>query len=304
MSLPLYQANDAISVAIQSDHFKSSFRDISAKLRESPNQLGSFDSMESIVEAFVADYESSDDFTFVANANTGEEEVFQLHGVLSETRLPPVLKGNRVSMTSLVQTVKLISIDDDEDFRIAGHAASRMLEFLQQSTGASVQAPYAVQHGIAREFTAVNWLLTPSHSAFPEDVIDLPSTYDPGQTLKSSIDEGKFAFTKDNQVAFNKLTLDEGNHLQRIMHIKPGTFRPGQIVNIGVSFRLIKSQNSSPMRFIAHLDSILDDRRFQKSAPTRGLPAKRRPFNEKPKVKGNLCGPVPSQASFPPMLTD
>lgn len=115
MSLPLYQANEAISVAIQSDHFstyslafsfmlsdlylglESSFQEISAKLRNSPNQLSSFDSMESIVEAFMTDYESSDDFIFVANvnANTGEEEVFQLHGVVSETRLPPVLKGNR-----------------------------------------------------------------------------------------------------------------------------------------------------------------------------------------------------------------
>ncbi len=52
-------------------------------------------------------------------------------------------------MKSLVQTIKLISIDEDEDFRTAGHAASRMLEFLQKSTYASVQAPYAVQHGIA-----------------------------------------------------------------------------------------------------------------------------------------------------------
>ncbi len=51
--------------------------------------------MESIIEAFVVDYEASDDFIFVANASTGEEEVFQLHGVVSETRLPPVLKGNR-----------------------------------------------------------------------------------------------------------------------------------------------------------------------------------------------------------------
>ncbi len=114
-------------------------------------------------------------------------------------------------MNGLVQTVKLVSIDDDEDFRTAGHTVSRMLEFLQQSTGAPVQAPYVVQHGIAREFTAVNRLLTPSHSAFPEDVIDLPSSYDPSQTLKSSFNEGKFAFTKDNQVAFNKLTLDESN---------------------------------------------------------------------------------------------
>lgn len=112
MSLPLYQANDVISVAIQSDHFstyslafsfmlsdlylglESSFQEISAKLRNSPNQLSSFDSMESIIEAFMMDYKSSNDFIFVANANTGEEEVFQLHGVVSETCLPPILKGN------------------------------------------------------------------------------------------------------------------------------------------------------------------------------------------------------------------
>ncbi len=47
------------------------------------------------------DHQSSDDFAFVANANTGEEEVFQVHGILTETRLPPVLKGNQYVCSGL-----------------------------------------------------------------------------------------------------------------------------------------------------------------------------------------------------------
>ncbi|PBL01581.1 hypothetical protein ARMGADRAFT_1023041 [Armillaria gallica] len=192
--------------------FQKIYGEVVAKVRNLPNQLAGFDSSQAIAEAFIVDYQNSDDFVFVANAESGEEEVFQVHGIISETRLPPVQKGNRcssVSMTGLVQTVKLVSIEDNQEFRTAAVTISRMCEFLQQSVGAPVQAPYAVQHGITREITFVNRLLTPTHSAFPEDIITLPSAFDPSQSLKASIDEGKFAFTKDNQVAFNKLALNE-----------------------------------------------------------------------------------------------
>ncbi len=114
-------------------------------------------------------------------------------------------------MNGLVQTVKLIGINNDNDFQMAGLAISRMLEYLQQSVGTPVQAPYAIQHGIAREFTFVNRLLTPTHSAFPDDVVDFPSTFDPSQSLINSLNKGKFMFTRDNQVAFSKLTVNEDN---------------------------------------------------------------------------------------------
>lgn len=52
-------------------------------------------------------------------------------------------------MNGLVQTIKLIGTKDDQEFHLAGLAISRMFEFLQQSVGAPVQAPYAVQHSIA-----------------------------------------------------------------------------------------------------------------------------------------------------------
>ncbi|KAK0431279.1 hypothetical protein EV421DRAFT_1912006 [Armillaria borealis] len=209
MSLPFYEASEAITLAIRGDDFKKIYREVASKVRDMLNQLASFNSSQAIAEAFVVDYQTSDNFVFVANAESGEEEVFQVHGVISETRLPPIQKGNHVTMNGLVQTVKLVSTEDDQEFRMSAITISRMCEFLQQSVGAPVQAPYTVQHGIAREITFVNRLLTPTYSAFPEDIITLPSVFDPSQSLKASIDEGKFAFTKDNQVAFNKLALNE-----------------------------------------------------------------------------------------------
>ncbi|KAK0470900.1 hypothetical protein IW261DRAFT_1572587 [Armillaria novae-zelandiae] len=269
MSLPVCEADEAITVAIQGDEFR--------KL-----------SSEAILEAFTVDYKTSDDFVFVANIESGEEEVFHVHGIISETRLPPVIKGQHINMGTLLQTVKLISVDDDQDFHAAVIAVSAIYEFLQQSVSSSVQAPYGIQHGTSRDMTFVNRLLTPSHSAYPEDIIVFPSTLDPSESLKSAIDEGRFAFTKDNQVRFDKLmSNDVGDQLHFVDHIQPGVFRPGQIVNVGVSFRLIKPKMSAPMHFISHLDSVsllswgarkvLDEQHFQQVRPKHGLPAKRRP---------------------------
>ncbi len=49
------------------------------------------------------------------------------------------------------------------------------------------------------------------------------------------------------------------NHIlssRRISGIKPGNFRPGQIVSIGVSFRLVKSRQNDQLMFLSHLDSL------------------------------------------------
>ncbi|KAK0440475.1 uncharacterized protein EV420DRAFT_1485941 [Desarmillaria tabescens] len=183
MSLPQYQASNAITLAVQSDDFKNMYKEVSDQLNQEPNQLFSYNSTQSILEGFLVDYQSSDDFVFITNANTGKEEVFQVHGVISEVHLPPVLKAN-------------------------------------------------------------------------QQVHSLPSSYDSSQTLEEYLSEGKFAFTKDNQVAFNKLSVNEDHQLCMIEHIKLGIFCPGQIVNVGVLLRLIKSTAPSPMCFISHLDSV------------------------------------------------
>ncbi|SJL16368.1 uncharacterized protein ARMOST_19890 [Armillaria ostoyae] len=149
MSLPVYEASDAITLAVQGDEFKKIYREVASKVRDLPNRLAGFDSSQAISESFTVDYQTSDDFVFVANAESGEEEVFQVHGVISEMRLLPVQKANRVSMSGLVQTVKLVGVEDNQEFRMAAITISCMCEFLQQSVGAPVQAPYTIQHGIA-----------------------------------------------------------------------------------------------------------------------------------------------------------
>ncbi|PBK93810.1 hypothetical protein ARMGADRAFT_1079313 [Armillaria gallica] len=240
----------------------------------------------------------SDAFTFIANHETGEEEVFEVHGVLSEVKLPPVPKNSRVRVNDLIQTVKIISIDGDEEFRKACVAIARLEDLLQQSTATTTKVPYGIKQGTASELVFVNRLLTPTHSACTEDVVTIPESYDPNHCLKDVLGENKFLYTRDSQVTFNKLQRDGHDNSRRISGIKPGIFRPGQIVSIGVSFRLVKSRQNDQMMFLSHLDSltllswgvrkILDEQpRINQQRSLRKLPTKRRAFviTEEPKEK-------------------
>ncbi|PBK66568.1 hypothetical protein ARMSODRAFT_977477 [Armillaria solidipes] len=284
MSLTSYKAPDTLAASIQQESFTT------APLSGQPGDLGLHDSAESILDTFVVDTVSSDDFVFLANESSGEEEVFQVRGVVSEVKLPPVLKAQRVSINELTQTVKIISIDDDEWFRKASSAASRIAEFMEQHVQETVRIPYAIRHGAIREFQFVNRLLMPAHRTAAEDVIELPPAYDPSHTLQAVINEGKFVYTKDNKPAFEKFSLNEDGQYTRVRGVKPGTYRPGQIVAIGVSFRLVRSTNSDTMMFVAHLDSVallswgvmknLDDNRATRHrAQKHVLPIKKRHTN-------------------------
>ncbi len=78
---------------------EQTFRAATAPLISLPGDLGLHDLMESILDSFIVDAKSSDDFVFLANERSSGEEVFQVRGVLSEVKLPPVLKGQRYSIT-------------------------------------------------------------------------------------------------------------------------------------------------------------------------------------------------------------
>ncbi|SJL14192.1 uncharacterized protein ARMOST_17647 [Armillaria ostoyae] len=256
MSLTSYKAPDTLAASIQQESFKLAFHAAMASLSRQPGDLGLHDSAESILDTFVVDSVLSDDFVFLENESSGEEEVFQVQGVVSEVKLPPVLKAQRVSINELTQTVKIISIDDDEWFRKASSATSHIVEFMEQHVQETVWIPYAVRHGAIREFQFVNRLLMPAHRTTVEDVIVLPPAYDPSHTLQAVINEGKFVYTKDNKPAFKKFSLNEDGQYTRVHGVKPGTYRPGQIVAIGVSFHLVRSTNSDTMMFVAHLDLV------------------------------------------------
>ncbi|SJL11509.1 uncharacterized protein ARMOST_14913 [Armillaria ostoyae] len=287
MSLTNYKAPDTLTTSIRQDSFKQTFRAATVPLIGLPGDLGLHDSVESILDTFVVDAKSSDDFVFLANERSSGEEVFQVRGILSEVKLPPVLKGQRVSINELIQTVRLISFDEDEWFRKATTAASRIAEYMEQHVQETVRIPYAICHGAIREFQIVNRILTPVHRMAVEDVIELPLSYDPSRTLQPIIGEGKFVFTKDNKPSFEKFSMNEDGQYTHVRGVKPSTFRPGQIVVVGVSFRLVRSTNSDMMMFVTHLDSIallswghLDESRVTRHRVQKhALPIKKRHCN-------------------------
>lgn len=68
---------------------------MTAPLNGLPGDLGLYDTIESILETFAVNSVSSDNFVFLANEMSGMEEVFQVRGIISEVKLPPVLKAQR-----------------------------------------------------------------------------------------------------------------------------------------------------------------------------------------------------------------
>lgn len=57
---------------------------VTAPLNGLPSDLGLYDTIESILETFAVDLVSSDNFVFLANEMSREEEVFQVRGIISE----------------------------------------------------------------------------------------------------------------------------------------------------------------------------------------------------------------------------
>lgn len=97
MSLTGYKAPDTLTTSIQQDSFsehvllppykapvtyvsiaKQAFRDATVPLNGQPGDLSLYDLAELILDAFVVDTMSSDDFVFLVSESSGEEEVFQV----------------------------------------------------------------------------------------------------------------------------------------------------------------------------------------------------------------------------------
>ncbi|PBK83620.1 hypothetical protein ARMGADRAFT_1037787 [Armillaria gallica] len=167
MSLTSYKAPDTLTTSIQLESFsvhltatpyealltsfsiaEQVFREVTALLNGQPGDLGLYDLVESILDAFMVDTVSSDDFVFLANESSGEEEVFQ--------------------------TVKLVSIDGDEWFQKASSAASHIAKFMKQHIQETVRIPHAIHYRAIKDFLFVNQLLTPAHRTAREDIIKLP----------------------------------------------------------------------------------------------------------------------------------
>ncbi|SJL03660.1 uncharacterized protein ARMOST_07017 [Armillaria ostoyae] len=156
MSFQTYKASNAIQAAMADEQFKQTYKHTIKPLMGKPGCITNYTSTQSILESLEVDEGSSDAFSFIANHETGEEEVFEVHSVLSEVKLPPVLKNSRVHVNDLIQTVKIISIDGDEEFRKACIAIAHFVDLLQQSTVTTTKVPYGIKQETASELVFVN----------------------------------------------------------------------------------------------------------------------------------------------------
>ncbi|PBK58943.1 hypothetical protein ARMSODRAFT_1027850 [Armillaria solidipes] len=221
-------------------------------------------------------------------SNTREEALFQLQGVLTEVRLLPVRQETKVrSANDLKQSVRIVS-PGDAFFQGAAQAIARFVEFFEETMGQQIIVPASVCSGQAHKLCFYTRLLTPAHAANLEDIVEFPSSYDPSNVLEHLLGDNKFVFTDDNCITFQRLSAASAEQSHPSLKVSPAMFRPGQLVNVGVSFRLFKNADEK-LIFLPHLDyismvsskgfKVIDSQKYSsnRNIPTRG-PAKQKRY--------------------------
>ncbi|PBK87953.1 hypothetical protein ARMGADRAFT_1034252 [Armillaria gallica] len=99
---------------------------------------------------------------------------------------------------------------------------------------------------------AENRLLSPAFFC-SERRLEPPKEIDAGGALKAITREGDHIYTEDNVVIFHEWTKDEADNIVATS-THPGTLRAGDLVNMGVSFRIV--HYSGKGRIQVRLDSV------------------------------------------------
>ncbi|KAF9010929.1 hypothetical protein BDZ89DRAFT_1143387 [Hymenopellis radicata] len=239
-----------------------------------------------IARDFVIDANSNEHFVFVNQRCQGAEQVFIVRGTISEVCLPPLVQNPSAPqrLGQVHQSVTLISYTSDKIFNDSGKAASNLLEFLVAAVPVSVNRSAIVDDSGRTKFLKFKTpFLSPCRRVHPDDVITVPSAYDPSGTI-SYDDIGNLVMSRDNVVAFNSLKKRTDGGWSRIRGVDPTIFRPGSIVEAGVTFRLLKQRHDYII--VCHLDSLtliwqdgpklLRELRAKQRTQARALPKKDR----------------------------
>ncbi|PBK96251.1 hypothetical protein ARMGADRAFT_1028428 [Armillaria gallica] len=186
-------------------------------------QLARFTEASAIETDLITSSPGHDKQCFVPWKNTKEEAVLNIQGILVEAAILPIIGGHQNKCDRIFQWIKIIAPANNKQFIKAVQAIQNICDFMARG-------------GICAENKLMN------HAMFNNDETIIPDQIIDGEgLLKECIEHGAHVYTEDNVV-------------QSTNTIHPGTVKVGDIVDIGVSFRL--QCLGQETKFQIHLDSI------------------------------------------------
>ncbi|PBK84552.1 hypothetical protein ARMGADRAFT_1088324 [Armillaria gallica] len=214
-------------------------------------QLARFAEASAIETDLITSSPGHDKQCFVLWKNTKEEAVLNVQGILVEAAIPPIIGGHQNKCDRIFQWIKIIAPANDKQFIKAVQAIQNIYDFMAQYTD-NVQPLSPSTLTSSGGIRAKNKLM--NHAMFNNDETIIPDQIIDGEgLLKECIEHGAHIYTEDNVVQFFEWTTDDKKNVSTNT-IHPGTIKVGDIVDIGVSFRL--QCLSQETKFQICLDSV------------------------------------------------
>ncbi|KAK0452792.1 uncharacterized protein EV420DRAFT_1482091 [Desarmillaria tabescens] len=194
MQLDLLQSNKAMIKHLQ---MKSS-------------QLAQFDDIGKLGNSLTVDSLSSTHTHYLLWANSQEEAVLNIQGVLAEVYIPPITTAEMKSLTKAYQSMKIVALEDDKQFASALHAIDNIENFMMRHSSPMDHPMAPTFIGDLSAIHAENRLLVPRHFC-SDAAIDPSQEVDANGVLRATIRKGMHMYMDDNVVLFQEWTKDNGN---------------------------------------------------------------------------------------------
>ncbi|KAI0362714.1 hypothetical protein OH77DRAFT_1416997 [Trametes cingulata] len=224
-------------------------------------QLSSYVSYETVEKTFKLKLVSENDGILIW-AENGEEVVLYAQGFLAELTLPPVTRASRINPKAAHRTfqyVKLIG-PQSEAFEAGMQAVRAIYRFSEQQFGQGAVLPFEEGvYGDQGALVARTRYLNPARYSAFEDVA-IPTVLDPEQLLATLVQSGNYKHTVDNVVQYLMFDVNHAHQSAKAVPADPSVFRVGQLVEVGLSFRVVRSRSVTGVaryRFVTKLDSLL-----------------------------------------------
>ncbi|KAK0436849.1 uncharacterized protein EV420DRAFT_1652389 [Desarmillaria tabescens] len=202
-------------------------------------QLATYADEALIDNAFIVNTNTSDEFAYLVWKDSQEEVVLQVEGILAEAHHPPVI-GNEMEysgkLNDLMQSVVIVSSSQDDTFSRAIQGIEAINAFMARFN-VKVNMMNNFVLGNLKAIRGQTRLLMPVGKA-RMSTVDI-SSIDYGNVLKNMMTQGSHQYTEDNVVSYLKWGPTTGGEIF-VSDMNPALLKPGHIVDLGLSFRLIK----------------------------------------------------------------